>query len=223
MNVYARPFSAPLTRPPATSAAATAAQPARPSTTARPAGPARPVDTFEAAPAQGPLVTQWHRVENGKIFCETSLPIPATPAKVRELVLGDWSKWWQHSAVTNLQRRPDGGISFTFSPLVVAGAGPTKVHVQIAAPVAQKLPDGRERHTYAVELSGDFKGKARIEVEPSGQGSVVKSIWDGVEPAGWQKHVPDLSAAMHLRAEGGKLPLLRNTGFAGMAALLAGK
>ena len=245
---FARPFSKPAALPPALAKQlppppkpATSFSQVRDSfqaapTTARAmpnlsgAAPARPATATPAATAPLPRPTtvngmqQSHRIENGtRIHAQTEVRLPASSAKVKEQLLGDWSQWWQHSEVKNLQKTADGGAQFDFKPLTVAGQGPTQLNVKIAPGTTEKLPNGHTRTTMPVQLEGDFNGRARFELDDDGKNTTLRSVWEGVEPAGWKRHVPDVVAGMHMRVEAGNVPGLKNTGFKGLEDRLVGQ
>jgi hypothetical protein len=164
------------------------------------------MDPTTAPPADPLTVGFWHKVVAGTIDCENTIELAAPPERVLAAFAGDWALWWQGGRTSNIRPNDLGGQTFELNPVMIAGVfAPEVLTVTTAGPRVETDADGREKTVLAATLAGAVDGKTRFEVSARpGGGTVVRSIWDQVKPAGVKGlgPLPHIVADLHLLVEG---------------------
>ena len=163
----------------------------------------------------------------GLVRTVTSVRVKAGADAVRAAVFERPWSWWRDGEI--LDWRAGGGVHFVLKPISPASSGrlglPARLGIELAAPAA--APDDRQhRIVIRARFGEDFEGSRRYEILDLGDGSVLRSVWDGVERTALRvKLMPmRLFLRIHLGGEKGDLrwPLPTGTGFPGLIEALEG-
>ncbi|MDB5097530.1 MAG: hypothetical protein JWM80_1951 [Cyanobacteria bacterium RYN_339] len=186
-------------------------QPIKAGVTAEP----RPVAAAAALPPLAKVKIPEATVEAagkpGTFSYTTTMKMAAPPQKVLDALQGDWNVWWKGGQQSNLVKHADGSASFDLAPVHAPPAPDLiKVHVEVAAPRAEKVGDGY-KVVLPVTLSGSFNGQAGFTITQAPDGSTnVQSTWTDVAPHGTAKAMGGKALDAHFRAENNALRNLNN-------------
>jgi hypothetical protein len=167
------------------------------------------------------------RVEGSVIWAQSRARLQAPADVVRDLLLGDWNRWFRNSKSMVLDptdpRFTAGADSVRmFNPMGFTTM--VTMRVTIWAPVPESRTHGGDAWRIRTTLDGDAVGETDYEIEstaPSGRtsdrGCVLRATWHGVRNVG---RAPTWSVAWgHSLGEVGKLPFPLATGFPGLIDL----
>lgn len=164
-----------------------------------------------------PPFTLRHRLQDGRIFCETAMTVPGKRDRAVQLLSGRWT-WWRHGRATRFVAHADGSTDQVLSPV---WWNTTRIGLHMMPPTASPFSQSAVR--FPVTLSRHFVGPSTIDVVPEPTGLLtIRGRFHGIE-----NHVPAvpawLAALLHLSAESGTMPFPfpRGTGWRGLAAALA--
>jgi len=164
------------------------------------------------------IVSQNSVNKDGTANTRTSVPLRASADQVNKALVGDWSKWWNHSEVSN---RSADGKSFTIKPLGnLAGQGPT---VDIKLGEAKRTTDANGLTTIKMPmtLKGSFEGQGSVTITETAKGqSQLTFDWPGIKTNGLP---PAVAVGAHTLALEGDTPFFNGTGFEGLKAHLEGE
>ena len=152
---------------------------------------------------------------------------------MRRAVLERPWTWWRHSKIRDWQRTEEGGSRFVIEPVSPASRArlrlPAVLGIELSPPtVAAERWAGNSRRKIVLpaRFFHDFDGPGRYEILDLDGGSVLRSVWDGVERKTLTiKLMPMwLFLRIHLAGEKGTLrwPFPTGTGYLGLIDELEG-
>jgi hypothetical protein len=167
------------------------------------------------------------RVRGSIIWAKSHARINAPADVVRDLLLGDWNRWFRNSKSTLLDPTDPRFTAGAHSVRMFNPMGFTTMvtmRVMIWAPVLERRAPSGDAWRIRTTLDGDAVGETDYEIEstaPSGQtsdrGCVLRATWHGVRNA---SRAPTWSVAWgHSLGEIGRLPFPLATGFPGLIDL----
>lgn len=175
-----------------------------------------------------------HQVDHtsgGLIRTISAVRIRADPQAVAKAIYDRQWDWWHHGRVLDWRR--DATVRFVLKPLSTRSfryvSLPASLGIELSAAegTEESTNDGhyaRPKTVYRTRFSGDFDGPGRYEIVGVAGGSLLRSIWDGVNRRALRVKLLPMSAFLrvHLGGEKGNLswPLPPGSGFPGLIELL---
>jgi len=163
------------------------------------------------------IVSQNSVNKDGTANTKTSVPLRANADQVNQALMGDWSKWWNHSVVSE---RSEDGKSFTIKPLgELAGKGPS-VGIKLGEPQRATDAEGLTTIKMPMSFTGSFEGRGTVTIQETAPGtSQLTFDWPSIKTNGLP---PAVAVTAHTLALEGDTPFFNGTGFEGLKAHLEG-
>jgi len=163
------------------------------------------------------IVSQNSVNKDGTANTKTSVPLRASADQVNQALTGDWSKWWNHSVVSD---RSADGKSFNIKPLgELAGKGPS-VGIKLGEPQRTTDAEGLTTIKMPMSFTGSFEGRGTVTIQETAPGtSQLTFDWPSIKTNGLP---PAVAVTAHTLALEGDTPFFNGTGFEGLKAHLEG-
>jgi hypothetical protein len=167
------------------------------------------------------------RVKGRLIWAQSRARIDAPADVVRDLLLGDWNRWFRNSKSTLLDPGDPRFIAGAHSVRMFNPLGFTTMvtmRVAIWAPILERRDRGGDAWRIPTTLDGDVVGETDYEIESTAasgrtadRGCILRATWHDVRNVG---RAPTWSVAWgHSLGEVGRLPFPLATGFPGLIDL----
>ena len=174
--------------------------------------------TFQAAIDPDPC-HQTHRLDGDLMYTVTSFRFSGLSSEAirRALVDAPW-RWWAGGRVQGWTKRPDGSVRFVLWPMWLRSPVSIGMELGPAVPETEVAASGRSRPKLVIDsrFSRSFVGLGRFEIVDVPGAAVLRSVFDGVRPAGLMRLAPSWAVLqVHLQTERGVLPFPfpRGTGY----------